>query len=240
MRSNTPTISHLLRVTVLFSGLPPKRSCFLGHHAYCQRQSVLVVIHHSLDDLKRDTMRITATVYLGFIRVEWNLNDFDFVTHLLTEENIVLVFPVMDVCVVDHYEWFVHNDCCMYKGTPAVLVSLSYKPWLKLFQICGLVKFGQFFKVVIGGTNQCSIQVLSDVGALPASRDSSDNYNLLSHGSLVSAFGAIPLTFVNLVLSGAIAFALLSEYSVSSFRMIFGMMAYAGLTNIPATLMLLV
>lgn len=148
----------------------------------------LILIHHPLNNLKRDTMRVTAMVYLGCF-IGGDSDDVDVVTHLLTEENIVLVFPVMDVRVVDHYKWFVHNDCCMNEGTPAVLVSLSYKPWLELFQICGLVKFGQFFKVVIGGTNECSIQVLSDVGALSASGDSSYNYNLLSHGSLVSHSG---------------------------------------------------
>ena len=46
--------------------------------------------------------------------------------------------------------------------------------------------------------------------------------------------------YVNLVLSGAIAFALLSEYSVSLLRTTFAIMDYAGRTNIPTTLMLLV
>ena len=53
-------------------------------------------------------------------------------------------------------------------------------------------------------------------------------------------FSVLPLNYSGMNLSGAIAFALLSEYSVSLLRTMFAIMDYTGLTNIPATLMLLV
>jgi len=133
-------------------------------------------------------MSVTLMIYFGFVSLECYRDDLDFISHLFSEENIVLVFPLGDVRVVYHYKWLIHYYNCMNKGTPTVLVCFTYQPRLELFRVGSVVKFGYFLEVVICRADIGFRVVLVNVGCFPASRDSSHNFQLfcITHSNLVA------------------------------------------------------
>jgi hypothetical protein len=122
------------------------------------------MLNHSLDYLKRHTMSITLVVHLGLVSLECYFDDLDFISHLFSEENIVLVFPLVDVCVVYHYKWLIHYYNCMNKGTPTVLVCFTYQPRLELFRVGSVVKVCYFLEVIICGADIGFRVVLVNIG----------------------------------------------------------------------------